>query len=468
MPMLLRAGERATGCSRREKRQVLAGSFSKVIMDCGTSSSFCSCCRWRSSSFKISLSRSPIIPIFVLFLLVPSPFFCQARSLETATFRATNQTFQPGDELQKLKMIRAHLKDINKPPLKTIKSLDGDIIDCILSHQQPAFDHPLLKGQKPLDPPKMPKGYNSTTVAIEILQPWRMSGEVCPEGTVPIRRMSEADVLRASSIQTFGKKVRSHALTDTSDNSPEYAIVYVDQDQYYGAQATINVWQPYVAQDDEISVAQLWVSAGTDGVDLNTIEVGWQVYPGLYGDDTTRLFIYWTNDDYKKTGCYNLLCPGFVQTNNGIAIGSPLEPMSSYGGAQIDITLLVWKDLDTGNWWLLLEPNIFLGYWPSVLFTHLDDHASEVNFGGEIMNTNAMGKHTSTEMGSGHFAEEGYRKAAYFQQLQVVDGSNELLPVQNAETVVSYPNCYDLERGNDPNWGYSFFYGGPGRSGNCP
>ncbi|KAK3416767.1 hypothetical protein EUGRSUZ_H02527, partial [Eucalyptus grandis] len=405
-----------------------------------------------------------------------------ARSLETATFRATNQTFQPGDELQKLKMIRAHLKDINKPPLKTLleylnnkqriylTSPDGDIIDCILSHQQPAFDHPLLKGQKPLDPPKMPKGYNSTTMAMEILQLWRMSSEACPEGTVPIRRMSEADVLRASSIQTFGKKVRSHALTDTSDNSPEtitgiqfqLCVVYVDQDQYYGAQATINVWQPYVAQDDEISVAQLWVSAGTDGVDLNTIEVGWQVYPGLYGDDTTRLFIYWTNDDYNETGCYNLLCPGFVQTNNGIAIGSPLEPMSSYGGAQIDITLLVWKDLDTGNWWLLLEPNIFLGYWPSVLFTHLDDHASEVNFGGEIVNTNAMGKHTLTEMGSGHFAEEGYRKAAYFQQLQVVNGNNELLPVQNAETEASNPNCYDLEGGNDPNWGSSFFYGGPG------
>jgi hypothetical protein len=27
---------------------------------------------------------------------------------------------------------------------------DGDIMDCVLSHKQPAFDHPLLKGQKPL------------------------------------------------------------------------------------------------------------------------------------------------------------------------------------------------------------------------------------------------------------------------------------------------------------------------------
>jgi hypothetical protein len=30
------------------------------------------------------------------------------------------------------------------------QSPDGDLIDCVLSHQQPAFDHPKLKGHKPL------------------------------------------------------------------------------------------------------------------------------------------------------------------------------------------------------------------------------------------------------------------------------------------------------------------------------
>lgn len=30
------------------------------------------------------------------------------------------------------------------------QSPDGDVIDCVLSHLQPAFDHPELKGQKPL------------------------------------------------------------------------------------------------------------------------------------------------------------------------------------------------------------------------------------------------------------------------------------------------------------------------------
>jgi len=43
-----------------------------------------------------------------------------------------------------------------------------------------------------------------------------MSGEACPEGTVPIRRTSEADMLRASSFQMFGKKVSRHLTTDDS------------------------------------------------------------------------------------------------------------------------------------------------------------------------------------------------------------------------------------------------------------
>ncbi|KAE9593534.1 putative neprosin activation peptide [Lupinus albus] len=50
-------------------------------------------------------------------------------------------------ELDKLSSIRAQLEKINKPGVKTIKSPDGDIIDCVLFHEQPAFDLPELKDQ---------------------------------------------------------------------------------------------------------------------------------------------------------------------------------------------------------------------------------------------------------------------------------------------------------------------------------
>jgi hypothetical protein len=38
-------------------------------------------------------------------------------------------------------------------------------------------------------------------------QLWSLSGESCPEGTIPIRRTKKEDILRASSINTFGRKL---------------------------------------------------------------------------------------------------------------------------------------------------------------------------------------------------------------------------------------------------------------------
>ncbi|CBI28587.3 unnamed protein product, partial [Vitis vinifera] len=285
---------------------------------------------------------SPIIPIFVSFLLVASSV-CSVHSSETD--RPANQTFRPGEELEKLKIIRDHLLKINKPAVKTIQSPDGDLIDCVLSHLQPAFDHPQLKGQKPLDPPERPKGHNPTGAVSEDFQLWSFSGESCPEGTIPIRRTTEEDVLRASSIGRFGRKVRRHVRRDSSSNGHEHAVGYVTGDQYYGAKASINVWAPRVANQYEFSLSQMWVISGSFGDDLNTIEAGWQVSPELYGDNYPRFFTYWTTDAYQATGCYNLLCSGFVQTNNRIAIGAAISPTSSYKGGQFDISLLVWKVL---------------------------------------------------------------------------------------------------------------------------
>lgn len=47
---------------------------------------------------------------------------------------------------------------------------------------------------------------NSTGVVKEILQAWVVTGESCPEGTIPIRRTTEEDMLRARTIRRFGKK----------------------------------------------------------------------------------------------------------------------------------------------------------------------------------------------------------------------------------------------------------------------
>ncbi|KAJ6431124.1 hypothetical protein OIU84_018590 [Salix udensis] len=360
--------------------------------------------------FLLLLASSNIRPVF---------------SSETAGSHATNQTFRPQEELRKLEIIREHLDKINKPAVKSIQSPDGDLIDCVLSHLQPAFDHPLLKGQKPLEPPERPKGHDPTGMVTENFQSWSFSGESCPEGTVPIRRTTEQDMLRASSVRRFGRKPRRHVRRDTNSNGHEHAVGYVTGEQYYGAKASINVWAPRVFNQYEFSLSQLWVISGSFGDDLNTIEAGWQVSPELYGDNYPR-------------------------------------------GGQFDISLLVWKDPKHGNWWLEFGNGVLVGYWPSFLFTHLRDHASMVQFGGEVVNSRPSGFHTSTQMGSGHFAGEGFGKASYFRNLQVVDWDNNLIPLSNLRVLADHPNCYDIQGGINRVWGNYFYYGGPGRNVRCP
>lgn len=57
------------------------------------------------------------------------------------------------------------------------------------------------------DPPERPKTHNKRDVSSENFQSWSLSGESCPEGTIPIKRAKEEDILRASSIDTFGRKL---------------------------------------------------------------------------------------------------------------------------------------------------------------------------------------------------------------------------------------------------------------------
>uniref|UniRef100_A0A7N2QWV9 Neprosin PEP catalytic domain-containing protein n=1 Tax=Quercus lobata TaxID=97700 RepID=A0A7N2QWV9_QUELO len=104
----------------------------------------------------------------------------------------------------------------------------------------------------------------------EIVQLWSLSGESCPEGTVPIRRTTEEDMLRASSVRRFGRKPRRHVRRDSSSNGHEHAVGYVSGDQYYGAKASINVWAPRVANQYEFSLSQMWVIFGSFGDDLNS------------------------------------------------------------------------------------------------------------------------------------------------------------------------------------------------------
>jgi len=55
---------------------------------------------------------------------------------------------------------------------------------------------------------------------------WTDSGEECPEGTIPIRRTTEEDILRASSIKRFGRKPKPVRRDSTSSDHEVSALKF--------------------------------------------------------------------------------------------------------------------------------------------------------------------------------------------------------------------------------------------------
>lgn len=125
------------------------------------------------------------------------------------------------------------------------------------------------------------------------------------------------------------------------------------------------------------------------------------------------------------------------------------------------LCLLCWsQDPKSGDWWL--AHNDFeqtVGYWPKTLFSSLSSSAEEIQWGGGV-HTDVIA--SSPFMGSGHFAEEGFREAAYIRDYQIIDESNQLqFPDENVlQYLTDSPHCYHIcpLKGLDR----AFLYGGPG------
>ncbi|KAH0880318.1 hypothetical protein HID58_067712 [Brassica napus] len=190
--------------------------------------------------------------------------------------------------------IQTLLKRLNKHALISIKTVDGDIIDCVPIHSQPAFDHPLLRNHtiqmRPSFIPEITSTY--TKKKTKAPQAWHKNGR-CPKNTVPIRRIMKEDILRSKSIESFGKKTTSSIPENDPSKGHEYAVMNSMQGKYFGTKFAVNMWKPEVQVPNEFSLAQTWLVSGV-GTTRNTIEAGLQVYPGKYGDNNLRLFVFWT------------------------------------------------------------------------------------------------------------------------------------------------------------------------------
>ncbi|KAL8099339.1 hypothetical protein AgCh_031842 [Apium graveolens] len=265
--------------------------------------------RKRWSGVLSSSSSGVVLHLHNVRLLLIHIILCQTTSCMAAAASGTlNYTKYRQVGSLRLARIQKHLDGINKTPVLTIQSPDGDIIDCIPKRKQPALDHPLLKNHKiqrvrPEMPKRKKESVNVTTRSRDeeeervrlkgVWQAWHENKERCPRGSVPIRRSHVHDVLRANSLYDFGKKRHAFpagsrlpmagrhpdAPDVVSANGHEHAIAYTGASQeVYGARATINVWDPSIEVVNEFSLSQIWVLSGSfDGSDLNSIEAGWQV-----------------------------------------------------------------------------------------------------------------------------------------------------------------------------------------------
>ncbi|KAG9440837.1 hypothetical protein H6P81_021002 [Aristolochia fimbriata] len=366
--------------------------------------------------------------------------------------------------------MKNYLKYINRPGVKTFETEDGGIVDCVDINEQPAFDHPDLRNHtvymKPASIPDWIKVKTSDCVEMET----NLEGG-CPVGTVPIRRVKMEELIKAGSVSNLMNKYGKSGYNPNQLKATQhqYAVESMSGQAggvYKGTQVAINLWNPAVKTTEIFSLAQLWVTNGPSAT-INTIEAGWNVYPGLYGDSKTHLFVYWTADGYKRTGCYNLKCSGFVQVSRTIYPGMSFSAVSSYGGTQVEMTLLAFWDEGTKNWWLGYYGNgggnvIWVGYWPGSLFKTLVRTANRVDWGGEVVGDSTR---TFPPMGSGHFPSEGYSKAAYMRKIYYVDPNLVLRDIPtNLRKIETCPSRYKLQDMGTGSAAFRryFFYGGPG------
>ncbi|KAI3950977.1 hypothetical protein MKW98_026431 [Papaver atlanticum] len=341
--------------------------------------------------------------------------------------------------------LQRKLTILNKPHIQTIYAPWGDTYDCIEFHKQPAFDNPLLKNYTF----KMGENHIVSTRSSQLEKLLNQVDE-CPKGTVPIRRTTREDLIRAKSLSSNGNP----------DKQYRAGISYRAQktgETLYGAKGWFNFWNPSVNQD-QFSSTEIALYAGS-GEETNVLKHGWRVDPQLYGgSNLTRTFAYWTGGSGKKEGCYNTLCSGFVQVHDKYTLDMPIYKSSTVGGLQY--TQVTFISLEFGKWWLTIHEDIQIGYWPSELFPAFAPGAGWIYWGGRVK----AGKDgVSPPMGSGQQMDDHAYHNGYIEQVQYVDMTSN---PQRPETIEYTIDCFEHYNARYYQKNDIVHFGGTG-GGNC-
>lgn len=293
--------------------------------------------------------------------------------------------------------------------------LGSHYFDCVPVEQQPSFR--LLSQKKIATPPPTPQPHQQDQSAGSAIPAFQVGPDNqfdqfgnstrCEDHTIPMRRITLEDMSRFPTLRAFLSKSRGGALNFSAPNQHQgngYAHKYAftqENVNNLGGNSNLNLWSPYVntgVGGEMLSLSQQWY---TGGKPTQTAEVGWQNQPDTWGTEDSVLFIYWTADDYNQTGCYNLDCSGFVQTNGDWNFGGTFTNYSMIGGPQYYFEAEFW--LTGGNWWLALGGE-WVGYYPAYIYGggQMSHHAKVIQYGGEV-----AGQTEWPPMGSGEWAKKG-------------------------------------------------------------
>ncbi|KAI3988684.1 hypothetical protein MKX01_027048 [Papaver californicum] len=335
--------------------------------------------------------------------------------------------------------LERQLNALNKPPVKTIHTTWGDIVDCIDIYKQSAFDHPSLKNHKiHMRPSFYPK--ERTSKFEDQIEPsnLRSEGINCPEGTVPNRRTTKDELIRAKSLSKKNKSPNSTKLTVSTGYARMLVKPSDNETLIHGASASMFIYNPQIGEN-QYSSTQFWIQNGSPNEEntTNSLHAGW-IVSNLYNDSQTRLFGYWTSDGSNNTGCYNTLCGGFVQIHPTYYLGIPIDVVST-PQLQRYIDINVHQDKDTGNWWFVIAGNVAIGYWPNHIFTSLQEGADRILFGGSAgLNEEGIGP----PMGSGSFLDGLLPHECQLRNSAILYYNSDFVFIRDRNlTITSENNC---------------------------
>ncbi|KAI3882465.1 hypothetical protein MKX03_025243 [Papaver bracteatum] len=285
----------------------------------------------------------------------------------------------------------------------------------------------------------------STTIFQDLKIDNGFQNKRCPLGSIPIRRKKKEDLVNAQKFLGKADQIHTDGYTVSHMNHHFVSVEELSEGKtYFGGADNMSV-HGLELNSDEFSTSQIWIQNGPPEK-LNSIEFGWMAYPTFFGDNRSRLFGYWTADGSKQTCCFNMLCPGFVQVHSEISLGADFDPISVYGEDVWVVSFQVYRDLQTGNWWLIVG-GITTGYWPKKIFTYLANNALVIQYGGIA---GAKTQMPTPPMGNGYLPQlQDFLKTAYMNRMKYKDTTLD---------------CYNIFfAGNlGAKWEISMAFGGPG------